>query len=315
MSVLDELLRQISDKTDLSWKDETYDVARARGLSPQDRATYVKKLIEASKKGDTLAILTLGHLQAKEALPMLEAVARGDDARASTARRALVAMGRGDQIVDAIANDAHHSPSMMVRVGAVLDLAKISGLSAYQALDKAMDDPESTVRMLAWNGIVDCLELLPFMRSPAGILEKGSYLELLKDFLSSDVKSLNRMGAEEMRDLVRRFTEGESPVDLGISYAPDAAPAVSDAIIKAIVDPNKDYPTDAIAKLEGLPRKWSEAALALRAGRQDTRAPRALARLDATWTIPILEELAQSPGTPPQFREELNKALRELKAS
>lgn len=65
------LLHQLSDPSDLSWKDETYDLANARGLSADEHATYVAKLLENARQGDTRAILTLGHLNATEALPDL----------------------------------------------------------------------------------------------------------------------------------------------------------------------------------------------------------------------------------------------------
>lgn len=315
MSVLDELLQQIADKTDVTWRDETYDLARARGLDGTDRSTYIKKLMEVSEQGDTLAIMTLGHLEAEEALSMLQRIASSQAAWASTARRALVAMGHGEEIVDAIAKDVVSAPGEMTRIGAALDLAKIGGAVAFYALEQAMEDPDTTVRGVAWNGIVDCMGLLRYMNGPEGHLQKGSYLELLKDFLLSDVKAFNRIGATEMRDLVRRFAGGESPQELGISYTPDVAPDVSDAIIQAIIDPNKDYPVDGIAKLTGIPRRWGEAALALRAERNDPRVPPGLVRLDAVWTLPVLEELAQSTSTPADFRKTLTDAIRELKAS
>lgn len=315
MSVLDELLLQIADKTGVSWRDETYDLGRARGLEGADRSTYVKKLMEVSQQGDSLAIMTLGHLGAEEALAMLQTMASSQAAWASTARRALVAMGHGEEIVDAVANDAVQSPSEMVRIGAVLDLAKIGGAVAFYALEKAMDDSDTTVRGSAWNGIVDCMGLLRYMNGPDGHLQKGSYLELLKDFLLSDVKAFNRIGSTEMRDIVRRFVSGEDPKELGISYAPDVAPDVSDAIIQAIIDPSKDYPVEGIAKLTGIPRRWGEAALALRAEGHDPRVPPGLVRLDAVWTLPVLEELAQATSTPADYRKKLTDAIRELKAS
>ena len=55
MSDLDQLLQQMSDPSGLAWNEETYDLALVRGLSDADRATYVTKLIEAAKKGDTHA--------------------------------------------------------------------------------------------------------------------------------------------------------------------------------------------------------------------------------------------------------------------
>jgi hypothetical protein len=91
---LEQLLHQISDPSELSWKDETYDLALASGLSVTDRATFVAKLIEQAKQGDTRAILTLGNMNAVEALPALQTAAKSQDPWASTARRALAAVAR-----------------------------------------------------------------------------------------------------------------------------------------------------------------------------------------------------------------------------
>ena len=64
---LDELLTQVADQADLAWNDETYDLALARSLSVDDRATYVVALMSNARQGDARAILTLGHLQAEAA--------------------------------------------------------------------------------------------------------------------------------------------------------------------------------------------------------------------------------------------------------
>ena len=168
MSDLDQLLQQIADPSGLAWNEETYDLALARGLSGTDRATYVAKLIDNANQGDTHAILTLGHLNAVEALPMLQAAAQGNAPWAPTARRALVLLGHGLEVVDAIAHDAVHAPAKMARVAAVLDLPKIGGPVAIAALDQALGDEDSAVRMLAWNGLVAALDLDRWMRSPAG---------------------------------------------------------------------------------------------------------------------------------------------------
>ena len=85
---------------------------------------------------------------------------------------------------------------------------------------------------------------------------------------------------------------GVSPVTLAITYQPDPAPAVSDAIVQAIVDPDAAYPVEEIAKLHGVARQWAEAGLALRIENGDERVPEALARLGARWTVPALEEVS-----------------------
>lgn len=308
MSALDQLLGQITDQAGLAWNEETYDLALAGGLSATDRSIYVKMLIETAQEGDTHAILTLGHLQALEALPMLRVAAKSRDPWAPTARRALVLVGHGTEVVDEIAHDAIHTPAMLGRVAAVMDLSKIGGATAIAALEQALGDAEYAVRGLAWDGLISTLGLEPWIRSPAGTREKTTLLELLRDFLTNDIAAFNRMGVDEMRAITKPLAAGASPESLGLAWIPDPAPEVSDHILQAIVDPDVPYPVDEIATLTGVPRRWAEAALALRADR-DERVPEALVRLHATWTLPVLDEVAQSPTAPPELREKLTRAV------
>jgi len=317
MSDLDQLLRQIADPSELAWNEETYDLARARGLSDADRAIYVAKLVETAQQGDTHAILTLGHLHAVEALAMLQAAAKGTDPWAPTARRALVLLGHGAEVVDAIAHDAVHAPAKMARVAAVMDLPRIGGATAIGALEQALADPDSAVRMLAWNGLVAALDLDRWIRSPEGKHEKTTHLELLKDFLASDLAAFVRMGVDEMRAITQPLAAGADPASLGLAWIGDPAPDVSNRILQAIVDPDAAYPVDDIARLTGVPRRWAEAALAMRLDQADPdpRVPDALVRLSARWTLPVLEEVARSPAISPELRAKLSHAVSALRPS
>ncbi len=315
MSALERLLQQLEGPSGIAWNEETYDLALASTLDGADRATYVAKLIENAGQGDTHAILTLGHLQATEALVVLRVDAAGSAPWAATSRRALVLLGHGEEVVDAIVNDALHGSARMGRVAAVMDLSKIGGPKAITALGHALDDAASSVRMIAWNGLVAALDLDPLMRSPDGKLEKGTRLELFKDFLASDVAAMVRVGADGMRATLAMLAEGVSPVTLAITYQPDPAPAVSDAIVQAIVDLDVAYPVDEIAKLKGVARQWAEAGLALRIESGDERVPDALARLGARWTVPAMEEVAAAPSTCDELRAKLTEAVRVLTTS
>lgn len=316
MSALDELIRELSDPSALAWNAETYDLAGASILSPADRAVYVKQLMEKAEQGDTRAILTLGHLKATEAIPMLQAAEKSRVPWALTVRRALVLLGQGGDLVNTIANDALHAESKMDRVAAILDLSKVGGITAIMTMQQALSDADSAVRTIAWRELVKALDLERYMVNPAsGVLEKGSYLELLRDYLSSEVSAFVKMGSEEIRAIVKRLAGGESAEDVGIAYFGDPAPHVSDRIIEAIVDSDVEYPVDEIAKLSGMARRWSEAALALRAEERDPRVPGALARLRAFWTLPVLEELAQSDTMPSAYRQHLANAVADLKAA
>jgi len=115
MSALDQLLHQIANPSEIAWNEETYDLGLAGALSGADRATAVAKLIDNARVGDTRAILTLGHLQAVEALPMLQADGKSQEPWALAARRALVLLGHGPEVVQQIADDAVHARTKMAR--------------------------------------------------------------------------------------------------------------------------------------------------------------------------------------------------------
>lgn len=315
MSALDQLLQQFANPSEIAWNEETYDLAVASTLEGPDRATYVAKLMETAEQGDTHAILTLGHLQATVALPMLRSAATSQEPWAATARRALVLLGHGAEVLDAIMNDALHGGARMGRVAAVMDLPKIGGPKAIGALGQALDDADSSVRMIAWNALVAALDLERLMRSPEGKLEKGTRLELFKDCLASDVAAMAKIGADGMRATLGQLADGVSPVTLGVTYQADPAPAVSDAIINAIVDSDAAYPVDQIAKLTGLARQWAEAGLALRIESKDEGVPEALARLDATWTVPVMEEVVGWSSISPELHAKLTEAIRTMQAT
>ena len=124
MSNLDTLLSQLANQAALAWNEETYDVGLASTLTGAERDTYVARLSENARQGDTRAILTLAHLQATEALPMLRVTARSQEPWAQAARRALVIFGHRAEVADEIAYDALSGPAMMGRVAAALDLPR-----------------------------------------------------------------------------------------------------------------------------------------------------------------------------------------------
>jgi HEAT repeat protein len=317
MSDLDQLLQQMADPSGLAWNEETYDLALARGLSDADRATYVAKLIDAAKQGDTHAILTLGNLHAMEALPVLQAAGKSKEPWALTARRGLTLLGHGADVVDAIAHDAVHASAKMARVAAVMDLGKIGGVKAIAALEQALADKDSAVRMLAWDGLVEALDLDRWIRSPSGTHEKTTHLELVKDFLASDLHAFVQMGVDEMRAITKPLAAGADPASLGLTWIGDPAPEASSQIMQAIVDADAAYPVDAIARLTGVPRRWAEASVAMRLDQADPdpRVPDALVRLKAGWTRPVLEEVARSPSTSPEVRAKLTQAANALQRS
>jgi hypothetical protein len=313
MSALDQLLHQISNQAELAWNEETYDLALASGLSGADRSTFVTKLIEAARVGDTHAILTLGNLHANEALPMLRVAAKSKDPWAPTARRALVLLGHGAEVVQEVAADAVHAAAKMARVAAVMDLPKIGGATAIAALEQALADQEYEVRMLAWDGLVEAFDLGRLIQNPEGRRELATQVELLRVLLASDIAAFVRMGIDEMRALTKQLRAGAMPQSLGIAWVANPAPDLFGRLRLALFDLDAKYPVDEIAQLTGFARRLAETMIALRM-LDDPRVPDALVQLTASWTTPALEEVARSTTISPELREKLTQSTRALRA-
>jgi hypothetical protein len=313
MSSLDLLLKQIDDPSELSWKDETYDLALAAGLSDAERTAFVSRLIDAARQDDPRAVLTLGYIHADETLPALLPLAKAKNPMAATARRAVVLLGHGDQVVAEIAHDAVHSPAKMERVAAVMDLAKVGGPTAIDALEHALADSEYEVRELAWQGLVTVFGLDKLLRSPEGKQELMSHIELLSVWLGSQIASLMKMGIDGMRELVAKLRAGAAPESLGIKWIANPAPETFQKIRLALFDADAAFPIDEIKSLTGPPRQWAESMILLRLESQDTRVPDAMARLGAEWTVPVLAEVSKSAT--PELRDALTESIRSLQAS
>lgn len=315
MSSLDLLLKQIDDPSELSWKEETYDLALAAGLNAQERTTFVSRLIDAARVGDSRAVLTLGHIGAAETLPALLPLAKAKDPLALTARRAVVLLGHGDEVIDEIAHDAVHSSAKMARVAAVMDLAKVGGPKALDALEQALGDSEYEVRELAWQGLVALFGLDPLLRSPEGKRELMTHFELLSVWLGSQLAALQKLGRDGLHELTAKLRAGASPASLGIKWLANPAPDTFQKIRLALFDSDAPYPVDEIKKLSGSPRQWAETMILLRLEHGDARVPDAMVSLGAEWTVPVLDEVAKSPSTASDLSSALKESIRALQAS
>lgn len=311
MSDLERLLHQLSDPSDLSWKDDTYDLALARGLAPDERATYVAKLIDNAKQGDTHAILTLGHLGATEALPVLAVDAKSKEPWAPTARRALVLFGKGADVITEIAHDAVSSSAKMARVAALLDLPKIGGPTAIFALQQALVDEDSDVRVIAWDGLIEALGLTKRLQSPEGKRELTTEVEVMRVLLASHMTALVKLGAAGMREVARRLAAGATAQQLGVAWRPKSAEPTFDKLRKAMYGGGA-FPLAEIKALKGPERQLAETMIVRRLENGDERVPDALVALDAAWTAPALHELADSDATDSELRGKLALAAREL---
>ncbi len=311
---LEQLLQQMTDRVGLSWQSETYDLATARGLSTAERATYVGKLIDAAKQGDMFAIMTLGHLAATEAIPLLEAEAQSNQPWAGTARRALVLLGKGTDVVAAIAHDAVNAPDKMARVAAILSLGKLGGATATFALLQALLDNEPEVRVIAWDAVMDVLGLTKRISSPDGERDLTTEVEVMRVLLGSNVPALIRLGASGIREVARRLATGATPQQLGITWRPMTSEDTFDNLRGAMYE-GDPYPIDEIKSLKGAERQLAETMIVRRLEAWDERVPDVLVALDAAWTAPALKELAESGDAPEGLRAKLADAARRLATS
>lgn len=311
MSSLDLLLQQIDDPSELSWKDETYDLALARDVSGDDRLRLMSRLLDAARADDQRAVLTLGYIGAIETLPALLALAKATQPMAATARRAVVLLGHGDEVIEQVAHDAVRSPNKMERVAAVMDLPKIGGDIAIHALVEALADDAYEIRELAWQGLIALFEI--DLRGPDGKVSLMTRVELLSVWLGSELASLRAMGLDGMRKMVADLRAGATPI--GTQWIANPAPETFQAIRLALFDAGAAFPVDAILQLSGSPRQWAETMILLRLQAQDPRVPEVMTKLGAEWAVPVLEEVAGLESTPAELREALRESVKALRAS
>jgi len=313
MTSLELLLKQMETPSEVSWKDETYDLALAREVTGNDRKVLLSRLIDAARADDPRAVLTLGYIGAVEALPALLVLAKTETAMSATARRAVVLLGRGNEVLDLIARDATSSVIKMERVAAVMDLAKLGGNRAIDALIAALGDEAFEVRELAWQGLVAVLGLDPLLRSPEGTRELMTPAELYSVWMGSELPELMKMGVDALRQVMRKARKSASPVDF--KWLPCPAPETFQKIRLALFDTDAAFPIDEIKPLSGSPRQWAETMILLRLEAQDSRVPQAMVQLDASWTVPVLEGVAKNESTPAELRAALADSIRTLQAS
>ncbi len=310
---LDLLLQQLTERSRLSWRDETYDLALASNLSASELATYVAGLLEQAHEGDGIAMLTLAHLNVTEAIPMLVAFGkRSESVGATIARRALIVLGNGADVITEIAHDAVSSDDKMERFAAVLDLPKVGGPTAIFALRQALLDEDSDVRVVAWDGLIEALGLTKRLQNPEGVRELTTEVEVMRVLLGCELLAVAKVGASAMREVVRRLAAGTMPQQLGIAWRPRVSQPVFEKLRDAVFDTSIPFPLDEIATMRGTERQLAEAMIARQLQDWDARTPDALVELRATWLAASLAELAESKGAPDELREKLADAAREL---
>ncbi|HEY4176421.1 MAG TPA: hypothetical protein VGM90_06300 [Kofleriaceae bacterium] len=309
MAALERLLQQLENSSEVAWNEETYDLADCSCLTDDEKAAFADKLLVAAHTGDARALLTLGYIGAPGASGTeLFDLAKSKDPLAPVARRAMVQLGQGQSFVEEIADDAQHSPSTMLRIAAVMMLAKLEGSAAKMALLATLSDASDTVRSTAWDGIIAHYKLKPLISDPQGVRQLQTYIEIWGGYLLCDAKSFIDLGADEMRWVVRYLDAGTPPATLSIAWHAEQAEDVLTAFRECLFDDAKPLPVEEINALTGFERRSLETLVAYRLEKFDPRAAPALAALSAVWTFPILAELSKAPACPPDVSAAMNAA-------
>ena len=313
-SELQTLLAELHDPSNLSWKDETYSIERAADLDAAERELYIRRLIELAQHGDEKAMLSLGALKVTEAIDPLLRISQAQAERASYARRALVWLGRGQDVIADVAHDATSSQQMSVRAAAVLNLGQLGGPIATQALDACLDDVDSTVRSMAADALIELFHLQKYSLGADGTRELRTPLQRMTLLLHSAIEPLREVGKRELRAVIAALTAGATPESAGLTWSATMPESLRMQIPMALGDVEVPLPIDELSKVDGADRKWIEALLAAGMVREDARLPAALARLDARWTLPALDAVAAT-AEPGEFRDAVEAARRSLASS
>jgi HEAT repeat protein len=293
---LNKLLRALDHPEEMEeWerREETYDLACARSLSPDERKVYIEALRDHANCGDGRAALTLGEIDATDAIPDLERLAAGSDISvASMARRALVRLGQSASVASGLASDATTSASWVARFAAMMDLARVGGADAVAAAVRGLDDGDDMVRSRSFETLVSALGLESYTRTPSGGVELRSPLKRLDLLVGSTIRELAVVGADGLRDIVGKLSGGAAPESIGLVYETETSPEFAERFGRMLVDRTRPLALDEVIPLGGHDRAWTEAILAVGLERRDPRIPGALAALRASWTLPALSALA-----------------------
>lgn len=308
-----ELSRFFAKLQDFDPREEAYDTVDLRSASAEDREQAVHALLMLLKQRmDPRAAMALAELGETWVAPELQALAVGPTPIAAVARRALVRLGVVDEATAAgLAQDTRHG-TMFQRFGAVMEIAKLPGREAFDALMGALDDEDPVVRSQAYEALVNRLGLLPLTLTADGSdTNLRAPLEVMHALLRQDAPSLRALGLVRLRRVFVAVDQGQSATDLGLEFEGEDGEDFRHAIGRALRTPTVDYPIDRVKAASSHDRAFAETLWAVALARGDVRAPKALAEVGATWTLPTLVE-ARDRGGDPAFVTAVEEAIREL---
>lgn len=226
-------------------------------------------------------------------------------AREAAARALANLTGAPDVVARVIA--ALRTGPTDVRIQAAHELARTPTVAARGALREALADAEAIVRVHAWKGLLEQLdleELAAVRHSPLGVLTVRLY---------TDLASVRTAAATEAGVIVERIEGGESPEDLALDGTDPGEPP---EVARFVATLHADQPEIDLASMQALDpphRAWADAVLVAALVPGDVRAARALVDLGATWAIPALLDAA-ARADDVAFADVATAAARRLRA-
>lgn len=269
-------------------REETYPLIWWRQLNPGEQRVVEDRLIRrAADQGDDRAMATLAAIGSQRALPELEKLAQEKGFIGANARRAVLKLQPNPQNLQAVTTDLQKG-SQQQRFTAARDLGQQPDDAALTALLQALEDPDSLVRMEAYEQILQKLGLTPLMQDARGQVVVQSPLARLNLLLGTELRTLYGPAAEEIRELARAQEHKK------LQYVPGNHPELKQKLTDALGDADVPIPVQAIAQAQGHDRAWAEALLAaqLQPEVADVRVPQAFVDLKALWILPVLLEAA-----------------------
>lgn len=311
------LLEELRDPSALAPTQETYDLAEGRSLDPADREAYAIELSKQIAHQDSRAALTAAELGLRSTVPALQAAATADGWFGLSVRRALAELGEGAAIIPLLVKDLDDA-GFMHRFGTVMALG-LAGRgrqpAAVEALLKALGDEDQTVRAQAFKSLMQALEIEKYGRNEAeDDVELRSPLQRLDLLLGAKLTSLREPARAELARIAHGIVAGKTPESLGLPYVESVPRDVMLRLGRSLFNPAADLPLRELETLTGADRAYAESLIAKSLDREVERAPAALAALQATWTLPALQEAAAT-SSDAAFKQAVEAAIRQLESN
>ncbi len=136
-------------------------------------------------------------------------------------------------------------------------------------------------------------------------------LNVMSILLAEASPSLRALGLVRLRAAVSGLLAGVSPAALGLVHAGDPDDRVGREVGRALRTPQALFPVDDVRAASVHGRESAEAFRAIALARSDPRAAAALARVGATWTLPVRQE-ARVRGGDDAFMAAVERSIARL---